>query len=49
MFFILKTTSFNGYGDDSTMFVVRDNTANVTETLEEIGKHLEAKYKQMFF
>ena len=49
MFFILKTTSFNDYGDDSTMFVVRDNTANVTETLAEIGKHLEDKYKQMFF
>ena len=42
MFFILKTTSFNDYGDDSTIFVVRNNTANVTETLE-------AKYKQMFF
>ena len=36
MIFILKTTSFTGYADDNTPFVVRDNATNVVKTLEEI-------------
>ena len=34
MFLILKTTSFTGYADDNTPFVVRENTTNVIKSLE---------------
>ena len=40
MFFILKTTSFTGYADDNTPFVVRENTTNVIKALEDIGENL---------
>ena len=40
MFLILKTTSFTGYADDNTLFVVRENTTNVIESLEDIGENL---------
>ena len=40
MFLILKTTSFTGYADDNTPFVVRENKTNVIKTLEDIGKNL---------
>ena len=36
---ILTTTSFTGYDDDSTPFVVRDNTTNVIKALGEIGEN----------
>ena len=37
---LLKATYFTGYADDKTPFVVRDNTADVTKDLEEIGEEL---------
>ena len=37
---ILKATSFTGYGDDNTPFVVRENTTNVIKALEDIGENL---------
>ena len=40
MFLILKTTSFTGYADDNTLFVVRENTTNVIKALEDIGEIL---------
>ena len=40
MFLILKTTSFTGYVDVNTSFVVRDNTNNVIKALEEVGENL---------
>ena len=40
MFFILKTTSFTGYADDNTPFVVTENTTNVIKALEDIGENL---------
>ena len=40
MFLILKTTSFTGYADDNTPFVVRENTTNVIKALEDIGENL---------
>ena len=40
MFLILKTTYFNGYVDDNTPFVVRDNLTGVIKVLEEIGENL---------
>ena len=40
MFLILKTTSFTGYADDNTLFVVRENTTKVTKALEDIGENL---------
>ena len=40
MFLILKTTYFNGYADDNTPFVVRDNLTGVIKVLEEIGENL---------
>ena len=40
MFLILKTTSFTGYADDNTPFVVRENTSNVVKALEDIGENL---------
>ena len=36
---ILTTTSFTGYDDDSTPFVVRDNATNVIKALGEIGEN----------
>ena len=40
MFLISKTTSFTGYADDNTPFVVRENTTNVINTLDVIGENL---------
>ena len=40
MLLMLKTTSFTGYTDDNTSFVVRENTANVIKALEDIGENL---------
>ena len=40
MFLILKTTSFTGYVDDNTPFVVRENATNVIKALEYIGENL---------
>ena len=40
MFLILKAIYFTGYVDDNAPFVVRDNTADVIESLEEIGENL---------
>ena len=40
MFLISKATYFTGYADDNTPFVVRDNIADVTKALEEIGENL---------
>ena len=40
MFLILKTTSFTGYADDNTPFVVRENTTNAVKVLEDIGENL---------
>ena len=37
---ILKATSFTGYADDNTPFVVRENTTNVIKALEDIGENL---------
>ena len=37
---MLKDKYFTGYADDNTPFVVRDNIADVTKALEEIGKDL---------
>ena len=39
-FLILKTTSFTGYADDNTAFVVRENTINVIKALEDIDENL---------
>ena len=40
MFLILKATYFNGYADDNTPFVVRDNVGHVIKALAEIGENL---------
>ena len=40
MFLILRTTSFTGYTDDNTPFVVKENTTNVIKALEDIGENL---------
>ena len=40
MCLILKITSFTGYADDNTPFVVRENTTNVIKSLENIGENL---------
>ena len=40
MFLILNTTYFTDFTDDSTPFVVRDNTADVIKILEEIRENL---------
>ena len=40
MLLILKTTSFTGYADDNTPFMVRENTTNVIKALENIGENL---------
>ena len=40
MFLILKITSFTGYANDNTPFVVRENTINVIKALEDIGENL---------
>ena len=40
MFLILRTTSFTGYMDDNTPFVVKENTTNVIKILEDIGENL---------
>ena len=40
MFLILKTTSFAGYADDDTPFVVRENKTNVMKAHEDIGENL---------
>ena len=40
MFLILRTTSFTGYMDDNTPFVVKENTTNVIKVLEDIGENL---------
>ena len=40
MFLILKTTSFTGYANDNTPFVVRENTINVIKAHEDIGENL---------
>ena len=40
MLLILKTTSFTGYADDNTQFLLRDNTTNVIKALEEIVDNL---------
>ena len=37
---ILKSTSFSGYADDNTPFVVRKNTINVVKALEDIDETL---------
>ena len=39
MFLILKITSFTGYTDDNTPFVIRENTTNVIKSLEDIGEN----------
>ena len=38
MFLILKTTIFTGYADN-TLFVVRENTTNVSKALEDIAEN----------
>ena len=40
MFLVLKTTRFNGYADDNTPFVVKENKTNVIKALEYIGENL---------
>ena len=40
IFLIIKATYFTGYADDKTPFVVRDNIADVTRALQEIGENL---------
>ena len=40
MFLTLKTTSFTGYADDNTPFVVTENTTNVKPALKDIGENL---------
>ena len=40
MFLTLKTTSFTGYADDNTPFVVTENTINVKPALKDIGENL---------
>ena len=40
IFLILKITSFTGYANDNTPFVVRENTTNFIKALEDIGKNL---------
>ena len=40
IFLISKTTSFTGYADDNTPFVVRVNATNVIKALEDIGENL---------
>ena len=39
MFLTLKTTSFTGYADDNTPFVVTENTTNVNKALKDIGEN----------
>ena len=40
MFMILKTTYFTVYADDNTLFLVRDNVADVTKALGKLGEDL---------
>ena len=40
MFLVLKKTSFTGYADNNTLFVIRENTTNVIKALEDIGENL---------
>ena len=40
IFLILKTTSFTGYADDNTPFVVRENTTNVVKAPKDIAENL---------
>ena len=40
MFLILKTTYFTVYADDSTLFLVRANVADVTKALGKLGEDL---------
>ena len=40
MFLILKATCVTGYSDDNTLFVVRDNIADVIKALKEIGENV---------
>ena len=40
MFLILKTTYFTSYADDNTLFLVRDNKADVIKAIEEIRENL---------
>ena len=40
MFLNLKTTSFTGYANDNTPFVVRENTTNVIKALQDLVKIL---------
>ena len=40
MFLKLKATYFTGYADDNTLFVVRDNIADIIKASEEIGEML---------
>ena len=40
IFLSLKITSFTGYANDNTPFVVRENTINVIKALEDIGENL---------
>ena len=40
MFLVLKNTSFTGYADDNSPFVIRENTTNVIKALEDIGENL---------
>ena len=40
MFLKLKATYFTGYADDNTLFVVRDNIADIIKAFEEIGEKL---------
>ena len=40
MFLILNMTFFTGFAYDNTPFVVRDNIADVTKALEQIGENL---------
>ena len=40
MFLILKATCVTGYSNDNTLFVVRDNIADVIKALKEIGENV---------
>ena len=39
IFWILKISSFTGYANGNTPFVVRENKINVIETYEDIGEN----------
>ena len=41
MFLILMTTSFTGYADDNTSFMVREKATIVIKALEDIGVNLQ--------